>query len=215
MGKLGKNKIADRGPLAVAYGFSDCRKDTLIGRARIRPYAKRNCVTFSEPVFGWSLKLQWMCQAQRNRYNKHYDGDYHEEEYWNWRDPEPGQVEKWRELDALNRGNIAKKPEPAFDHSGDAADPQGELDFDFWAGQIDGSDIADPGGEYGSSSGVGELYEPDKDFPSRIPDNPFDSDWLDSMTDNSNHDLDGTDFDQSPFEKTFDFLGDVLPVPED
>lgn len=186
----------------------------MIGRARIRPRRQKQCVTFAEPVFGWSLELQWMCQAQRNRYNKHYDGDYHEEEYWNWRDPEPGQVEKWRELDALNRGNTPKKPEPAFDHSGDPADPQGELDFANVAGQYDPSDIIDSGGKYGSSSGVGELFESDGGPPSLIPDNPFDSDWLDSMTENSNNDLDGEDTDQSPFEKTFDFLRDVFPIPE-
>ena len=188
----------------------------MIGRARIRPTRIQNCVTFSEPVFGWSLKLQWMCQAQRNRYNKHYDGDYHEEEYWNWREPEPGQVEKWRELDALNRANQPKKkPEPAFDHSGDPADPEGELDFNLGVGNLDPSEIEDPGGKFGSSSGVGELIQPDEDLPSLIPDNGLDSDWLDSMFDSSNNNLDGEDLDQSPFEKTFDFIGDVLPVPED
>lgn len=98
-------QIASRGPLAIAYNFSECDERYMVGRGRIPNMQPTNCITFSQDILAWDLQLQFICDKQL-RYNDTHVDDDPTYEVIDLDNPEPGDLDEWEEWEREHRPGL-------------------------------------------------------------------------------------------------------------
>ena len=90
--------IETESPIGLASSDAECNFKSFMGRVFIPKGNKTNCVTFEEPVFGWSIKLLKKCTYEEMKDVAEVDSNHTMHDWYHPKEEDLEQVRKWEEF---------------------------------------------------------------------------------------------------------------------
>jgi hypothetical protein len=102
----GKYQYVDtEGPIGLAYSDAECNPKSFMGRTFIPKGNDTKCVTFEQPVFGWSIKLLKECTYEEMKDVAEVDSNHTTHDWYQPKEEDLHLVREWEEFHRSQKSN--------------------------------------------------------------------------------------------------------------